>query len=292
MMQDMSLPLAFLHGDFGRVGLVNMDSALTVHVHHHCHFVFKVGGDDTSFSVSGRDHLLTAENVILVNSWEPHSWSAPRSSTETLFLTFYIEPGWLAGVLEASGGNSANLRADRSSVRIGPECRDQVACLVDTLLSVWRNEGEALALVTAIVKDIVLTYWTSPSRDRLPARAQDHRIRKAVAELNAAGSARRLDQIARNVGLSRSHFFELFRTQTGLSPMFYVNATRTESAIAQLTGSNISLIDLADDLGFSTQGNFTRFFRQHVGVTPNRFRNIAISLASDDAPHRETVPNR
>lgn len=280
-MTGMSVPLAFLHGDFGRVGLVNMDSPMAVHVHHHCHFVFKVGGDDTTFNVSGRDHLLTAENVILVNSWEPHAWSAPRSRTETLFLTFYIEPRWLGAVLGSSGQNSTTLRADRSSVPVDRECRERVAALVAALMSIWRNEADALALVTAIVKEVVLANWTFPTLHPAPARAHDYRIRRAMAELNAAGTTNRLEQVAQNVGLSRSHFFELFREQTGLSPMFFVNATRTESAITQLTRSNISLINLADELGFSTQGNFTRFFRQHVGVTPNKFRNIATNLSSD-----------
>lgn len=260
-----------------------MDTPLAVHVHHHCHFVFKVGGDDTAFNVSGRDHLLTAENVILVNSWEPHAWSAPRSSTETLFLTFYIEPGWLAEVLASSDQNPTTLRAGSSSVLIGRECREYVDHLVDALLSIWRNEDDALSLVTAIVKEIVLTYWTSPSANHVPARAHDYRIRRALRQLNTTGTTPRLEQVAQNVGLSRSHFFELFREQTGISPMFYVNAARMESAIGRLTRSNVSLIELADELGFSTHGNFTRFFRQQVGVTPNKFRNIATNLSTDGA---------
>lgn len=271
-----------------------MDTPLAVHVHHHCHFIFKVGGDDTTFNVSGRDHLLTADNVILVNSWEPHAWSAPRSSAETLFLTFYIEPGWLAGILDPSGRNSTNLRAGYSSVLIGRECREYVHQLVEALLSIWRHEGAALSLVTAIVKEIVLAYWTSPTTTHLPARAHDYRIRRAMAELKTTGTPRRLERVARNVGLSRSHFFELFRAQTGISPMFYVNAARMESAIGRLTRSNVSLIELADELGFSTHGNFTRFFRQQVGVTPNKFRNIATNLSSDRTPRPDerTAPPR
>lgn len=266
-----------------------MDTPLAVHVHHHCHFVFKVGGDDTTFNVSGRDHLLTADNVILVNSREPHAWSAPRSSAETLFLTFYIEPEWLAGVLVSSGRNPTTLRAGSSSVLIGRECREYVDHLVEALLSIWLNEGGALSLVTAIVKEIVLTYWTSPTAKHVPPRANDYRIRRAMRELKTTGATPRLEQVAQNVGLSRSHFFELFREQTGISPMFYVNAARMESAIGRLTRSDVSLIELADELGFSTHGNFTRFFRQQVGVTPNRFRNIATNLCSDGVPPHDTA---
>ena len=52
--------------------------------------------------------------------------------------------------------------------------------------------------------------------------------------------------------------------------------TRMESAIEGLTRTEAPLADLADTLGFSTQGNFTRFFRHQLGVTPDRFRNAAL----------------
>ena len=50
------------------------------------------------------------------------------------------------------------------------------------------------------------------------------------------GETMELDHVAREVGLSRPHFFKLFRTQVGLTPNLYANALRMERAIERLAG--------------------------------------------------------
>jgi AraC-like DNA-binding protein len=45
------------------------------------------------------------------------------------------------------------------------------------------------------------------------------------------------------------------------------------------------LIELADELGYGNHGNFTRFFTQHVGVSPSEFRRQTISTI-EDSPKR------
>jgi AraC-like DNA-binding protein len=37
------------------------------------------------------------------------------------------------------------------------------------------------------------------------------------------------------------------------------------------------LIELADELGYGNHSNFTRFFTQHVGVSPSEFRRQTIT---------------
>ena len=59
-----------------------------------------------------------------------------------------------------------------------------------------------------------------------------------------------LDAVARGAGLSRPHFYKLFRTQTGLTPNLYVNTLLMEQAIDSLVGSEISVADIGYDLGF------------------------------------------
>jgi AraC-like DNA-binding protein len=51
------------------------------------------------------------------------------------------------------------------------------------------------------------------------------------------GDAPDLDSVAREVGLSRPHFYKLFRAQVGLTPNLYLNALRMERAIDLLAES-------------------------------------------------------
>ncbi|MBC7779351.1 MAG: helix-turn-helix transcriptional regulator [Proteobacteria bacterium] len=97
-----------------------------------------------------------------------------------------------------------------------------------------------------------------------------------------------LEHLARACGLSRPHFFELFRRDLQLSPGVFWNMLRMEQALARLDACNTPLSTVAADLGFSAQSNFTRFFRDIQGVAPLEYRRVAnsASVAQDGAVRR------
>ena len=65
------------------------------------------------------------------------------------------------------------------------------------------------------------------------------------------------------------------------TPLRRVDLEALEEAVRRLVQQEEPLTSVALDLGFSTPGNFSRFFREHMGVTPSRFRRAA----SGTAPH-------
>jgi AraC-like DNA-binding protein len=81
-----------------------------------------------------------------------------------------------------------------------------------------------------------------------------------------------LDLVAREVGLSRPHFFKLFRGQVGLTPNLYANALRMERAIERLAMGGDAVADIGFDLGFSSQASFSRFFIANGVVPPSTYR--------------------
>jgi transcriptional regulator GlxA family with amidase domain len=88
-----------------------------------------------------------------------------------------------------------------------------------------------------------------------------------------------LNRIAKLSGLSRPHFNHLFRHCTGVSPAVYGNALRIEAAVGTLRQQQQHIASISDQLGFSAQSNFTRFFQQHTGTSPNQFRRVMACLS-------------
>ena len=104
----------------------------------------------------------------------------------------------------------------------------------------------------------------------------DYRVRKSLRLLHdglSEGVA--LDAVARDAGLSRPHFYKLFRENTGVTPALYANTMRVERALDRLVGSRVSVTDIGYELGFSSQSHFTHFFSAHVGIAPMLYRTIA-----------------
>jgi AraC family transcriptional regulator len=81
-----------------------------------------------------------------------------------------------------------------------------------------------------------------------------------------------LDDLAGYVGLSPSHFCNLFRKTWGTTPHQYVQGCRIHYAKALLTKKGHSILDVALASGFRTHQHFSRIFHRHVGISPSRYR--------------------
>lgn len=76
-------------------------------------------------------------------------------------------------------------------------------------------------------------------------------------------------------GLSRPHFYKLFRTQTGLTPNLFLNTILMERALDRLVRSEAPVAEIGFNLGFSSQSGFTKFFSANVGMAPTDYRRAA-----------------
>ncbi len=155
-----------------------------------------------------------------------------------------------------------------------------VEVLNDRFLSTERLEFMLQELVLSVID----TYLSSahPAASWRGSRYEDSRIRRAVGLLRARPSKDlNIDDLASQVGLSRSRFYDLFQVCTGFSPRAYLDMLCLETAIARLSSGEGRISDLSAELGFSAQSNFTRFFLQHVGVPPSEYRR---STSRKDPP--------
>jgi AraC family transcriptional regulator len=85
----------------------------------------------------------------------------------------------------------------------------------------------------------------------------------------------RASELAAQVGVHPVLLARVFREHTGESLGHYVRRLRLDWATAQLTTSDIPLSDLALRAGFTDQSHFTRAFKEHTGLTPAQYRQLA-----------------
>jgi AraC-like DNA-binding protein len=101
----------------------------------------------------------------------------------------------------------------------------------------------------------------------------DFRVRKSIVLMSEKlGSEIELDEVARDAGLSRPHFYKLFRRQTGVTAEIYLNTRAWSAPSADRPDRPIDHRDRLDELGFSCQSVFTRFFSSHVGHGATDYR--------------------
>jgi AraC-like DNA-binding protein len=78
--------------------------------------------------------------------------------------------------------------------------------------------------------------------------------------------------LAKRLGLSYSRFRSMFKAHTGAAPHQYQLDIRTNKARDLLTGTNLTITEIADRLGFSSVYYFSRLFKKREGVSPRQYR--------------------
>ncbi len=97
-------------------------------------------------------------------------------------------------------------------------------------------------------------------------------LRLAIAYMEEhIGEKFTLEELAREVGISRFHFSRLFRMSTGTSPMVYGLHLRIERSKSMLLRGDRKCCDIATTLGFFDQSHFSRTFRRMTGVSPGEY---------------------
>lgn len=78
--------------------------------------------------------------------------------------------------------------------------------------------------------------------------------------------------IAGELGLGYSWFRKMFKEYTGVSPVQYQLQLKIHRAKELLTSTQLSISEIAFELGFENAGQFSTFFKKKEGISPSAFR--------------------
>lgn len=79
-------------------------------------------------------------------------------------------------------------------------------------------------------------------------------------------------ELSRFVGVSQQYLSKLFRTETGLSPVKYINALRIKKAKELISGTRLNISEVAFQVGFDNLYYFSRVFKQYEGISPSTYK--------------------
>jgi AraC-like DNA-binding protein len=79
-------------------------------------------------------------------------------------------------------------------------------------------------------------------------------------------------ELAEVACMSASHFSRVFKSETGLSPVEYLQKARLERAKKLILAGDLSITQVALSSGFSGGSYLTERFKSAFGMTPSEFR--------------------
>jgi AraC-like DNA-binding protein len=102
---------------------------------------------------------------------------------------------------------------------------------------------------------------------------RDENIGRALSRLHGRPSHDwSLEELAREVGMSRSVLAERFTHFVGVPPMQYLAQWRMQLAASLLSSTSQSLAEIAERVGYGSEAALSRAFKRWVGMAPAEWR--------------------
>lgn len=219
-------------------------------------------------------------DVLTVRPGSACRLQAPDRSARVQSLR--ADPSWVERALGLVGldfrSESQAFFVDRAgsdgALRAGRLLRETDAC----------DRSDRSAALRAAARFFDLLAHSLEARPLAPPRAFAGRAaearRRALVEAVEALRVDSLDEVslawlAERLGLSERQASRLFKEVYGTTFREHVAELRLERAKSLLRASELSIVDIAGETGWSSLGHFNEVFRRRVGQTPSAFRNAA-----------------
>ncbi len=169
----------------------------------------------------------------------------------------------------------------RIAVELGAKTQDvlgtRYACLTE-LASIDGHENICLWLVQAFEQFIDTIEVTRQTR-------MDERLRRAIELIeNRYHTPLTIKEISQHVCLSPSRLSHIVKSQLGFSLRDYIKKLRIEKAKVLLIETDLSISEIATEVGYPDQSYFTKSFKSNENCTPNSFRKSGFLTKSNREP--------
>ncbi|MDR6554852.1 response regulator [Paenibacillus qinlingensis] len=106
---------------------------------------------------------------------------------------------------------------------------------------------------------------------------KDHPTRRAVEEVKDFvgkhyAEKLNLQEIADQVAISRNHFAQIFKQETGTTVWSYLIQIRMGKAREMLLGTDKKVYEIANAVGYDNSVHFSQVFKEQFGLTPAEFK--------------------
>lgn len=92
-----------------------------------------------------------------------------------------------------------------------------------------------------------------------------------------------VDDLAKLSNFNKDYLIRIFKKKFNQTPYQYIICEKIKLACALLSSTHKSISQIASELNWHDAHNFTRIFKNKVGISPSEYRNAHLSVPPDSA---------
>jgi AraC-like DNA-binding protein len=235
------------------------------------------------FVAQGRKRALLGEEVFRYDPEHymiytvdlPLIFQVEEASEERPYLGFQLdfEPALVASVIMESGIRIKKGDASTKAMNVSSVDADLLDAVV-RLVRLVETPAERKVLAPLIIREIVYRLLIGGQGARLShilaSGGDTQRISKAIGHLRKHFDEQlKMEEIARELGMSVSGFHHHFKSVTSMSPLQFQKHLRLQEARRLMLGEDMDAASAAFRVGYQDPSHFSREYKRHFGAPPH-----------------------
>jgi AraC-like DNA-binding protein len=274
---DFSLPAEFPFAVMRAQG--QQQTPQVVHWHDCLEINWVEGGRGVNY-IADREYRLQPGQLFLINNIDRHI-AVSDGSLDMRIVIFEPSLFWKTAPEQQEylrmfypvGEQIGNL------AQLSDENLARAHTLILEMEAEWseKKRGYEMMLRAKLMELLAILYRATPetmeAKEAAALRKGYQRIRPAINYIQShfAGQLS-LETLASLSGMSRTYFCTLFKKTMGLTYGAYVEKIRVNRACMLLATSDLPVLDIALESGFTSLSNFNATFKAACGKTPSQYR--------------------
>lgn len=227
------------------------------------------------YTIHGTDMLLNQGDVLYTppNTLYSAGGARPDALPQFLFLYFKVLPHHreqdFIRMMETSG-----------KIRVFHALHSPVEFYFRTIMEEYEKlrpgyyqkiHSYLMLIVMELLrrKDFIKTAPPAPK----PLSPADLLLNKAVSYITAnLNTPLSVSEVSRACGVSESYLYRIFTLSLGMSPKAYIVSCKMEYARTLLKEQNMTVTQIARELGFANPNHFSNAFYKYMGTRPSQYR--------------------
>lgn len=151
---------------------------------------------------------------------------------------------------------------------------DNIEDIINRLIEVLKSKEESEILGEQLIKELYYRIAKGKNAGFLyrmfSKSSNENKISEALKIIHEGDLNIEISELAKEVDMSDSSFYNYFKEITSLTPLKYIKNIKLNKAKNLLLSGNYKIVEVSDMLGYISPSKFTRDFKNFFGVPPSK----------------------
>lgn len=220
------------------------------------------------FEINGRRHTLKRNQALLLPADTPHEYGASQHDPWSIQWVHFLgdDAAYFFTLLKPG---SCIVPVDPAlTTKLGRFFTDAYEAL-----SSGFTQQSIICASQAVRHILGLLFFNNRAFHPRTKTANTESLERAIQFMRRhVDSTLTVEAMAREAGLSVTHFTRLFSRQTGFAPVEYFTRMKMQTACRYLILTSHSIKEIANRIGYDDPYYFSRCFRKIMGIPPTAYR--------------------